>query len=138
MLLIHFCSKAGASYAFFYLEYSSLKNKMSVTLILVLLAQSNLQTYAGEPKTTSAQAALKQQILNGICCVPNLSSGHHPAKLKAGELKSGEETVSLGSVIFGRLANKPVAVAVMSNCTGGSGVLNSLLFYEQQGDKMVL
>ena len=53
-------------------------------------------------------------------------------KLNNGEWKSGDESVSVGNLVFGYMDKKRVAAAILGNCTGGSGVFDSLLLYEEQ------
>jgi hypothetical protein len=83
------------------------------------------------------QAKFKQQILNGYCCVPNLSYGYRSIKLKNGEYKVKDETVGIHEIVIGQLDHKPVAVAFMSNWTGGSGDFDSLLLYEQRQGRAI-
>jgi hypothetical protein len=78
------------------------------------------------------QADFKKHILNSVCCVPNLQSGYTPRKLSNGEWKSGDESVSVGNLVFGYMDKKRVAAGILGNCTGGSGVFDSLLLYEEQ------
>lgn len=81
------------------------------------------------------EQAFINQIRNGYCCVPNLSSGYTARKLINGQFKNDEETVSLDNIAVGIINHKMVAAVVMSNWGGGSGVFKSLLLYEQKDDK---
>ena len=45
--------------------------------------------------------------------------------------------ISIQQIVFGQMDNKPVAVAVMSDWEGGSGVFMSLLLYEQQNGRAI-
>src|SRR5262249_8298700 len=80
---------------------------------------------------------MRQKILNSVCCVPNLSSGYSPYQLKNGSYKEtggdSEQEIALSRVTFGKLENKPVAVALLGNWTGGSGIFMSLLLYDLRG-----
>lgn len=95
----------------------------------------SIHVNAKESKITHSQ--ITSQILNGYCCVPNLSSGYTARQLSDGQFKTDQETVSLSNIVIGTMDNKEMAVAVLANWTGGSGVFKSLLLYERQGAKMV-
>jgi hypothetical protein len=83
---------------------------------------------------TSQQNTIRKRILNQVCCVPNLSSGYTPYKLKNGSYKetvdNSQNEITLQMVTFGVLEKKPVATALLDQCSGGSGVFYSLLLYE--------
>lgn len=100
----------------------------------------------GEDGTPSGSATTQQfldKILNGVCCVPNLSSGYRGVLMKNGVniTKDGDRTIECTidkkEVVFGTLDNRPVAVAVLSDAEGGSGIFQSLLLYEMRDGKAV-
>jgi hypothetical protein len=105
------------------------------TTILAAFALGLVQSpavYSQAKASSNWQADFKKHILNSVCCVPNLQSGYTPRKLSNGEWKSGDESVSVGNLVFGYMDKKRVAVAILGNCTGGSGVFDSLILYEEQ------
>ena len=83
------------------------------------------------------QEHFRQLILNGVCCVPNLSSGATATHLRNGRGGNDPDQVAIGKIVFGELAGKPVAIAVMSNHGTGSGIFVSLLLYEMHAGKAV-
>jgi hypothetical protein len=99
---------------------------------LLTLSSSQLADAANIAKPQ--EKILRNKILNGICCVPNLSSGSAPRKMKNGAFKATEDNcsieITLNDVTFGEIDKKPVAVAVLSACGGGSGIFVSLLLYD--------
>src|ERR1700758_4350679 len=110
--------------------------KMKAALMVVLCmgaqmlpAQSTNTRHDKKVAAPANNAAFRSQILNGVCCVPNLSTGYSSVRLKNGIFKSTDPKdpgeVDLGDIIFGQLDGTPVALAVMSQSGGGSGVFNS-------------
>lgn len=85
----------------------------------------------------------KNKILNGTCCVPNLSSGHRPVTLVNGKYKKTDEngntiTIQLSDkFLFGTMDKTPVAIAVLYDCEGGSGNFGSLMLYELKDGRAV-
>ncbi len=83
-----------------------------------------------------SNADFKNRILNGTCCVPNLSSGYRPVTLVNGKYKKTDEngntiTIQLGDkFLFGTMDKTPVAIAVLYDCEGGSGNFGSLMLFE--------
>jgi len=106
----------------------------ALSLLLCVLTQTT-------PVHASDDAAFRSEILNGVCCVPNLSSGYSPVRLKNGTFKSNDPNdqteVEIRDILFGKLDGTPIALAVMSQSGGGSGIFNSLLVYEQHNGKAI-
>lgn len=98
--------------------------------------KAGFQRLAGDGKPTPDKEQFRQQILNGFCCVPNLSSGYRTTKLVNGYWKKTEgelvEDVTLTQPVFGLLDGKPVAAVHMVYWGGGSGHFGSILLYEQK------
>jgi len=91
---------------------------------------------------TPQQKAIQQKILNGVCCVPNLSSGYTPYQLKNGSYREkndngSESYVTLYQISFGVLGGKPVATAMLDDSGGGTGIFMALLLYEIRNDTPV-
>jgi hypothetical protein len=111
--------------------------RLSGLIVLATLALGVIQCPVACSQTKAKansnwQADFKKHILNSVCCVPNLQSGYTPRKLSNGKWKSGDESVSVGNLVCGYMGKKRVAAAILGNCTGGSGVFDSLLLYEEQ------
>lgn len=106
--------------------------------ICVCAADLNMASAAdsGKFKASATNGNFKNLILNGTCCVPNLSSGYRPVKLDDGRYKKTDEngntiSIQLGDkFLFGTMDSKPVAIAVLYDCEGGSGNFGSLMLYE--------
>lgn len=115
----------------------------ALALVLnTLLFSLTCSDRAAAANAVADQRVLRDKILNSICCVPNMSSGYTPRVLKHGKFKAMENgcliDIELDSVIFGKLENKPIALAVLYDCEGGSGVFESLLLYDLQNGKAVI
>jgi hypothetical protein len=125
----------------------AMKTKAALLMLMSCLVAGTVPAQATNPahnKTVAAptdHAAFRSQILNGVCCVPNMSTGYSPFRLKNGEYKSKDKNdpneVDISDILFGKLDGVPVAVAVMSQSGGGSGIFNSLLIYEQRDGKAI-
>src|ERR1700712_3966911 len=100
---------------------------MHVAVYLVLAIQA-LQSLlvpqsCSAADLTSPQKDIRQKILDGVCCVPNLSSGYTPYQMTNGAYKKKENDtehrIDLHTVTFGMLDKKPVAVALLDDSGGG-------------------
>jgi hypothetical protein len=105
-----------------------------VLMALAILSSPHLAALADPMKD---QEHFRQLILNGICCVPNLSSGATAVHLKNGKGVNNSDRVTMGKIAVGELNGKPAAIAVISNQGGGSGIFVSLLLYEMHAGKAV-
>ena len=115
---------------------------MALSMLTWLVPAKQLAFAANSTANVSpAQVAFRDQILNGICCVPNMSSGYRATKLKDGKSKTHQDgydtEVSIKEIVFGQLNHKPVAVAVLADWEGGSGIFMSLLLYQQMHGRAV-
>ncbi len=95
-----------------------------VLMALAILSSPHLAALADPMKD---QEHFRQLILNGICCVPNLSSGATAVHLKNGKGVNNSDRVTMGKIAVGELNGKPAAIAVISNQGGGSGIFVSLI-----------
>lgn len=114
---------------------------VSLAISSLLLVPPAVCAQVHRTSASAQDAEFRARILNGICCVPNLSSGHRAVRLKNGKSKTQEGGVSIeisiDRIVLGQLGNKPVALALMSDWEGGSGIFNSLLLYELHDGKAV-
>jgi hypothetical protein len=85
--------------------------------------------------STITQAQFEKSILNGISCVPNQSHGYQSIKMIKGEHKSKDRQTEIEKIVCGKLDGKQVAVAFITDWTGGSGIFDSLLLYEERNGR---
>ncbi len=118
------------------------RKKWFIGLNLVFLLPSAALSADKAVIGLSQQKVLRDQIFNSVCCVPNMSSGYSPRKMKDGAFNSKENdcqiAISLEHVTFGELDNKPVAVALLYDNEGGSGTFESLMLYDVRGGKATI
>ncbi len=124
-------------------KYPENENLLSILKVLRNERQPTTATDAATEVASAAKddSAFRRQILNGTCCVPNLSTGYRAIKLTNGKCQIGDHDtsgeISIERIEFGQLDKKPVAVAIMSDWEGGSGIFRSLLLYELRGGRPV-
>lgn len=116
---------------------------IGMTCALNMMSLASTGDIEEKSGTRATNEEFRNKILNGTCCVPNLSSGYRPVALVNGKYKKTDEngntiTIQLGEkFLFGTLDKRPVAIAVLYDSEGGSGNFASLMLYEMRNGRAV-
>jgi hypothetical protein len=101
-----------------------------LTLLCITFSTNFLVSGNAYATPNLAQAQFKEAIFDGILCVPNLSHGYRSIELNNGSYEDADEKIDIENIAFGKLDETDVAVAFITNWTGGSGIFDSLILYK--------